>query len=195
MDQPGQPTKYEEEFARQAGELCELGATDLKLAKFFGVAKATVNNWKREHPEFAEAVRSGKDRFDSEKVEQSLLRRAQGYKFVEVTREASPVFEVVKNPDGSEESRTLTGQALAVTRRVTMDVPPHVVACIFWLKNRANKRWKDARELTGKDGGPIEVSNLTDDQLESKISELLSKAGIGPAPGGEGAAEEAPQDL
>jgi len=181
MDQPGQPTKYEPEFAAQAELLCELGATDLKLAKFFEVAKSTVGNWKREHPDFAAAVRSGKDRFDSEKVERSLLRRANGYKFIEVTRE-------LRAPPNDQESESVA--ALAVTKKVTKHIAPDVTACIFWLKNRMSKRWKDARELTGKDGGPIEVSNLTDDQLESKISELLSKAGIGPAPGGEG--EEAP---
>jgi hypothetical protein len=33
----------------------------------------------------------------------------------------------------------------------------NVTAQIFYLKNRAPDKWSDRREITGKDGGPIEL--------------------------------------
>lgn len=37
------------------------------------------------------------------------------------------------------------------------EVPPDTTACIFWLKNRQSKDWRDKQEheLSGKDGAPI----------------------------------------
>lgn len=49
-------------------------------------------------------------------------------------------------------------------------------------------------EHTGKNGGPIEFDNLSDEQLESKLTKLLGKAGIDGATTGEGAQEESEQD-
>ena len=43
----GRPKKYDPEFAKQASKLCELGATDYELAKFFGVSTLTVQRWLR----------------------------------------------------------------------------------------------------------------------------------------------------
>lgn len=40
---------------------------------------------------------------------------------------------------------------------------------------------KTALELTGKDGGPVQYENMTDEQLESRIADLLAKAGTGAA--------------
>lgn len=37
---------------------------------------------------------------------------------------------------------------------------------------------KTALELTGKDGGPVQYETMTDEQLESRLADLLRKAGI-----------------
>ena len=56
-----------------------------------------------------------------------------------------------------------------------------VAAAIFWMKTRAGWREKDRLELTGKDGGPIQleaktvdVDDLEDDQLDALEAALLS---------------------
>ncbi|MCE5211893.1 MAG: DNA-packaging protein [Deltaproteobacteria bacterium] len=41
---------------------------------------------------------------------------------------------------------------------------------IFWLKNHAEYRDKTEQEHTGKDGGPIQVQDLTNDELLSIIN-------------------------
>lgn len=42
----GRPPTYKPEYAKQAAKLCELGATDLDIAEFFGVSVRTVYRWK-----------------------------------------------------------------------------------------------------------------------------------------------------
>ena len=48
---------------------------------------------------------------------------------------------------------------------------------MFWLKCR--ERWTERQliEHTGKDGGPIELAALTDEQLEARIAAMLGKGG------------------
>jgi hypothetical protein len=43
-------------------------------------------------------------------------------------------------------------------------LPPDPSSAIFWLKNRRPEEWRDkvVSELTGKDGGPIEVQSKMD---------------------------------
>lgn len=49
-------------------------------------------------------------------------------------------------------------------------------ALLIWLgKQHLDQKDKSALEHTGKDGGPIAVSNLTDQELDAKIALLLAK--------------------
>ena len=156
----GAPTKFKADYIQRASELILLtGATDLALAKAFGVSKATITNWKREHPEFLASVKKAKDIWDTKEVEGSLLKRARGFSYNETTYE----------PAAAADSKT--GKAkLVKTKRVRKLVVPDVGAICFWLKNRNPKRWKDIKrtEITGEDGGDVKV-NIVDkfDERES----------------------------
>ena len=54
----GRPTLYQESYPDQARKLCLLNATDEDLADFFDVSVATISNWKNDHPEFLEAIKT-----------------------------------------------------------------------------------------------------------------------------------------
>jgi len=41
-------------------------------------------------------------------------------------------------------------------------------AQIFWLKNRQSKDWKDRKEITGEDGGPVQFTVRSILEEESK---------------------------
>jgi hypothetical protein len=43
--EPQAPRSYDPEVAYQARKLCQLGATDIELADFFGVCRDTIYRW------------------------------------------------------------------------------------------------------------------------------------------------------
>lgn len=137
----GRPSKYDPAFAREAGKLCELGATDAQLADFFEVSVSTINLWKVEFPDFSESTVIPKD-MANQRVAQSLYRRAMGYEHDEV------------------DIRVVEGQIIQTPIRKYY--PPDTAAASLWLRNRDSGNWRDKvdHELTGKDGGAIE-SNVT----------------------------------
>lgn len=116
------PSKYKPEFAEQARKLCELGAIDADLARFFEINLRTVRYWRAQHPEFAEACKIGKAPAD-DRVERSLYQRACGHSYM------------------AQKVVVAAGVAQVVDYRE--DCPPDVAACIFWLKNRRGDEWRD----------------------------------------------------
>jgi transposase-like protein len=109
------------------------GATDKEMMEALGISNQTFYNWKRLHPEFAEAIRKGKEIIDRQ-VETALFKRANGFRFTEVTEE--------------RQYNERTGEyELIEVKRVTKEVPPDATSAIFWLKNRKPKEWRDKQEI------------------------------------------------
>lgn len=137
----GRPSEYRDEYAEQARKLCLLGSTDEELADFFGVVPQTIYNWQASHPEFLESIKRGKMMADAE-VADRLYRRALGYE-----HEAVKIFQF---------------QGAPVEVPYTEIYPPDTQAASLWLRNRQPKKWRDKQdvELTGKDGGPVEVTRV-----------------------------------
>lgn len=130
------------------------GFTDEQMGVVLGVCEKTIGNWK-EDPRFFTALKKGKGDADQQVVE-SLFSRALGHKYDEV------MTEVLVDKKGKA-----TGE---VSRKTTTRmVQPDVTACIFWLKNRQPLHWRDRRELTGKDGrplnGPVRAEEISDAEL------------------------------
>jgi hypothetical protein len=120
------PSAYRDEYANQARELCELGATDMELAEFFSVDVRTVYNWKHTHPAFFQALKVGKDALD-DRVERSLYQRAVGYSY------------------NSEKVFHNKGE---IVRAATIEhVPPDASAALLWLKNRRGDTWRDKTDV------------------------------------------------
>lgn len=126
MATTGRPTKYKKEFCIQAEKLCRKGFTDKELADFFEVQEQTINNWKKDHPEFLESLKTGKRHSDS-KVEDALYNRALGYEVQEVKEE-------------------IEGGTVTKTTRTTRQQAGDTTAQIFWLKNRQPEKWRDKTE-------------------------------------------------
>jgi hypothetical protein len=154
----GPTTKWKSEYIDQAEKLSRLGATDDELADFFGVSVATITNWKHHHPAFFYALKLGKQAAD-DRVERSLYTRAVGY-----------VHDDVKIflPKGA----TTPEEAVVVPFK--RHVPPDVVACIFWLKNRRQSEWRDKHEHSHK----VETDTRTPEQLLAEIAVQMAEAGL-----------------
>ena len=121
----GCPTKYKVEYNLQAQKLCLLGATDAELADFFEIAESTLNNWKKEHPDFMESIKEGKQLADAT-VAQSLYKSANGYEHKDTD------IRVVDNQ--------------IVETPIMKYYPPNATSAIFWLKNRQSAKWRDKTE-------------------------------------------------
>ncbi|CAH8772241.1 hypothetical protein [Paenibacillus dendritiformis] len=137
------------------------GTIDEDIAKKLGVAYSTFREYVKKYPALSAALKKGKEVADIE-VENALFRRAVGYQYDEVTREADKVID----PE--------TGELVTVmveTKRVTKEVQPDVAAQIFWLKNRRPDKWRDKQDI--QHSGSMDVNNpmkgLTTDELRKLI--------------------------
>lgn len=118
-------SQYRPEFADTAKLLCQQGATDEDLADALEVSLITIKRWQSRYREFNDACTRGKNAAD-ERVVRSLYARATGYTF------------------DSEKIVVIEGEVVRL--RTREHVPPDTTACIFWLKNRRSREWRDKTE-------------------------------------------------
>lgn len=156
----GRPTLYSSEFTEAARVLCERGATDHDLSDFFDVTVRTINRWKLTHPEFAAAIRKGKEPAD-DRVEDSLYSRAQDREVEE--EQAFKVKKIVY----AENGKKLTEEEKIEIVKVKRFVPASDTAMIFWLKNRRKQEWRDVQQH--EHGKPGDFSSLEDQELDALI--------------------------
>ena len=142
--QEGRPTKYKKEYCAQAIKLCKKGFIDPEIADFFDIALSTLSLWKNAHPEFMDALKSGK-RHSDDKVVDALYNRALGYEVTETKEE--------------------TGDAGKKSTLITKKVAGDVGAMCFWLKNRQPTEWRDKQEPEGTGDTMTDAINKLIDKL------------------------------
>jgi transposase-like protein len=113
---------FRAEFCEQARKLCLLGAIDRDLARIFEVSERTINRWKRQHPDFAAALKAGKAVADGE-VAGALHEKALKGDMTAISfwlRNRRPDLwrdrrEAPAKPDGSAapEAEAMSGRELA----------------------------------------------------------------------------------
>jgi hypothetical protein len=99
------------------------GLTLQEIADNLGIALSTLCNYKNSYPELNEALKKGVDE-SLYTVENALFKSAIGYYYTE------------------EEINKKTGQ-IETVRKYSK---PNMTACIFYLKNKGNGKWKDKQE-------------------------------------------------
>jgi hypothetical protein len=158
------PTSYKSEYTELARKFCLLGADDATLAKLFDVSDKTIDNWKKNHPEFLRSLKEGKYIADAE-VGQRLYERATGFEWDEA--QAIKLKQVEYN--NGKRVREVERVEIVTVHKV---VPPDTTAIIFWLKNRQKANWRDKQEHehAGKNGDPIE-QNLSITYMPEPLSD------------------------
>ena len=99
--------------------LAKAGLTNGEIAAAIGMAPSKFGTMLAKYPDFRELLNEAKED-PNYKVEQSLFKRALGYQVKEIVQKA--------------------GRPVQVTIK---EFAPDPVSCIFWLKNRSPKRWRD----------------------------------------------------
>ena len=132
-------TKIKPRF-KEIESWCRDGLIETQMAALLGVGLTTFWKYKSEKTEFAELLKTNKDIIDSE-VEDSLLKRALGYEYEEVTEE----YYI--------DTKKVTGDIKKVKpdkihrKTIKKFMPPDVTAQIFWLKNRQHEKWRDKKKM------------------------------------------------
>lgn len=136
----GRKTIFKDKVHDEAIKLARHGLTLDEIADFWNIHRATLYRWLRKYPEFSDALKKAKAEADR-KVEESLYKRALGYKYEEKHYEKF-------------------GKEMVLKKTIEKQIAPDVTAQIFWLKNRRPENWRDDRALllTGdKDSMPIPI--------------------------------------
>ena len=141
------PSEYKPEYAKQAKNMALIGAQEPDIARLLEISVQTLYEWRKAHPEFAEAIKQGKVEADGY-VAQSLYHKALGYE-----HKVTKVFL----PAGSTEP---------VYATYMEDVPADTAACIWWLKNRQPQYWKDFQRT--------QIDVTVQDNLSPEIRGLLA---------------------
>lgn len=152
----GQPSKFEQNKDLLL-KLAKHGLTDKQMADIVGVTEQTINNWKKKDSDFFESLKEVKTIADS-RVVRALFERATGYSHPE---------EKIFNDNG-------TPMVVPTVKHYA----PDTTAAIFWLKNRQPVDWRDKQDLevSGKDGGPIEI-NETRKTVMEKLNKVRQPKG------------------
>ena len=153
----GRPTTFKPEYVDLARKACMQGATDMELASLFDVNIATLYRWKVQHPEFCDAIVVGKEVAD-DRVERALYQRACGYE-----------LEVEK----------LFSFQGAIVRGTTIEhVQADKAAMELWLASRRSSKWRQVsrHEMTGKDGGAIQLEQVGDIAKARLVAFALGQA-------------------
>lgn len=102
------------------------GLNEKQIAKNLGISRSTLDLYKREHSDFSDTIKRGKEPFIAE-VENALAKRALGFRY--------------------EESKTYIkeekGEVTRYTEKTEKYQPPDVAACNIILKNKDKGNWSD----------------------------------------------------
>lgn len=107
------------------------GLNEKQVAKKLGISKSTFESYKKQHSDFLDSLKRGREDFVCE-VENALAKRALGYSYSEV--------KTYEKHDGDK--------VVTYTETVTKHQPPDVGACALILKNKdrdenGNTKWSN----------------------------------------------------
>lgn len=94
--------------------------------------------------------------------------------------------EIKKKLEQAPEGQRVTYLELLINRIMKQAIQYGDQKMIKQIWNYVDGMPKQAHEISGKNGGPIEFSNLTDEQLNTFISSKIGEGGAGKASTGEG---------
>lgn len=103
--------------------LARAGLNDEEICLSFGFTPSQWFGLMANRPDLKEMIEDARDE-PNHRVEQALFKRAVGYQVKETTKvNGEPVKVVIK------------------------EIAPDPVSCIFWLKNRSPRKWRDVIEM------------------------------------------------
>lgn len=171
----GRPPKLNEEVIKTIVNYMRSGAYVETAVVCAGVQKQIFYDWmKQAHKDIKEGKETLKVKllYALERAtEEATLRDIANIDKCAMGRDPEFLLDENKRP-------VLNARGFPILKKNAMD--PDWKASAWRLQRRNPKQWglTEKIELTGKDGGPIEQSNLTEDELKSKLAANLKKIGL-----------------
>lgn len=137
----GKPSRYETEIKDKIPAVqgwAMQGLLNKQIAEKLGIHISTLCDYKNKYPEFAEALKRGREVADFEVVN-SLHENATGY-----WRTEQVVSQKRTVSYNSEGKRVETTEPVIV--EIQRWYPANVTAQIYWTKNRMPQEWSDKKE-------------------------------------------------
>lgn len=153
MGKRGPKSKFNQKLGEAFVRLSREGKTVEEIADVVGVSKRTLQNWMGKDTDLMLAVREARQVAD-ELVEAALFSRALGYSHEEIKHFAH---------EG----------VVSDKRTVIKHYPPDTTAIMFWLRNRNPKKWKEKTEGDVNVNNSVNLSTLTDEQLDARLAAHL----------------------
>lgn len=153
----GRPSNFGKVNPEAVKLMAQRGFTDIEMCKCLHVSEKTWNLWKVKNQDFYEALSNWKAKAD-ESVERSLYERAIGY----------------EHP----EEKIFCYEGEVIKADTVHKYAPDVTACIFWLKNRKPKEWRDRSHIVEEVEfkiGDVDVEGLTTEEM---LDVMMKKATI-----------------
>jgi hypothetical protein len=130
-----------------------LGGTDEQLADALGISRRALAYRKTKDPELFHTLKEAKDEADG-RVQKALFQRGIGY-----TCDVHHISQY---------------KGIVTVTAVKKHYPPDTTACIFWLKNRKPREWRDRPEVA-EAAGVQEVAGVPPDVLEAYRKRFLER--------------------
>ena len=110
------------------------GLTNEDIAHNMGIARQTLNNWCNKYPSIMDALKKGREPV-VRRLENSLIKKAQGFEYEEVTT------EMWVDDDGQKRQKVSKHKKYSA---------PDTSALIFLLKNYKPNKYRNYNDLTKK---------------------------------------------
>ena len=124
------------------------GLVDDQIAHNMGIARSTLNEWKKKYTVISDTLKKGKEIVDIE-VENALFKKATGYTVI--VKKPIKCKKVVY-----EHGRKVSEIETIEYAEEEVYIPPETAAQVFWLKNRRPDKWRDKVDPeTGDGNAPI----------------------------------------
>lgn len=136
----GRPTNFNFDHIHVARAACvEFGATDEQLTALMKCTLGQLRRWIETIPDLKDAIQGGRDKFNTEKIEKTMLQRALGYDY----EEHSIKRTTITAGKGKAKVR-LPAEEHTVTKKHAV---PDMTAIMFFLQNRNPARWRNVKYL------------------------------------------------
>ncbi len=163
----GRPSDFKGEYSQMLIDHMKKGGSIESFGAKVHCAVSTLYEWFKEYPEFSEAKKIAIS-YLHEFWENLGKTMATGQ--LRRTSKETPMLDSLGQPIYDKEGRPL------MTREYEYAGTASPSVWIFSAKNMMKWRDRHDLEVSGKDGGPVNFSSLSDKELKEKIANLVKKA-------------------